>query len=64
MWWINEFLLIISLKDIINLKSSLASTILATQEKPKVVAEEKKEQSSLIKALQEQIIENHNISSL
>jgi hypothetical protein len=35
-------------------QSSLASTILATQEKPKVVAEEKKEQSSLIKALQEQ----------
>jgi hypothetical protein len=35
-------------------QSSLASTILATQERPKVVAEEKKEQSSLIKALQEQ----------
>lgn len=34
--------------------SSLASTILATQDKPKVVAEEKKEQSSLQKALQEQ----------
>lgn len=35
-------------------QSSLASTILATQEKPKVVAEEKKEQTSLQKALQEQ----------
>jgi len=35
-------------------QSSLASTILATQEKPKVVAEEKKEQTTLQKALQEQ----------
>ena len=34
--------------------TSLASTILATQDKPQVVAEEKKEQSSLQKALQEQ----------
>jgi hypothetical protein len=35
-------------------QSSLASTILATQDKPKVVAEEKKEQTTLQKALQEQ----------
>ena len=35
-------------------QSSLASTILATQDKPKVAAEEKKEQTTLQKALQEQ----------
>ena len=35
-------------------QSSLASTILATQLTPKVVAEEAKEQTSLKKALQEQ----------
>ena len=41
-------------KPPISQPSSLTASILATQEKPKVVAEEKKEQSSLIKALQEQ----------
>lgn len=35
-------------------QSSLASTILATQDKPKIAAEEKKEQTTLQKALQEQ----------
>ena len=41
-------------KQPIQQPSSLTSSILATQEKPKVVAEERKEQSSLIKALVEQ----------
>ena len=41
-------------KPPISQPSSLTASILATQEKPKVVAEEKKEQSTLQKALQEQ----------